>query len=112
MKERIEQYFKNFDFDIRKLRDARFIDQKVTPDVLFIMADCILNYVADRDIEFTKDDIWKDQYFNKNVKKIFNKPDTQDKNVKLEFDKFTSQPLRALAYAKVLTLEKKKGRIN
>jgi|SRR5437660_10719339 len=107
MKEQIEQYFKNFDFDIRKSKDARFMDQKVTPDVLSIMADCVLNYVADRDIEFTKDDIWNDQYFIKNVKDIFKKPDAKNETTRLEYDKFTSQPLRMLAYAKVLHIDKK-----
>lgn len=107
MKEKIQEHFKNFNFDIRKSEDARFMDQKVTPDVLCIMADCVLNYVADRDIEFTKDDIWNDQYFIKNVKDIFKKPDAKNKTTRLEYDKFTSQPLRTLAYAKVLQIEKK-----
>lgn len=110
IKEIINQYFKDFDFDIRKSKDARYIDQKVTPDVLCIIADCVLNYVADRDIEFTKDDIWEDQYFIKNVKAIFNKPDAKNKNVRLEFDKFTSQPLKSLAYAQILSLKRKKGK--
>jgi hypothetical protein len=110
MKEKIKEHFKNFDFDIRKSKDARFMDQKVTPDVLCIMADCILNHVADRNIEFTKDDIWSDQYFIKNVKDIFKKPDAKNETTRLEYDKFTSQPLRMLAYTEVLTMRKKNGK--
>jgi len=102
----INEFFAQFDFDVRKSRDARFMDQKVTPDVLCIMADCVLNFVADRDIEFTKDDIWNDDYFNTNVKAIFNKPDAGNDTTRQEYDKFTSQPLRTLAYSGVLTLRK------
>ena len=93
----INEFFSRFDFDVRKSKDARFMDQKVTPDVLCIMADCVLNYTADHDIEFTKDDIWNDSYFNKNVKAIFNKPAANNITTRYEFDKFTSQPLRTLA---------------
>lgn len=108
----INHFFNDFDFDVRKSNDARFMDQKVTPDVLCIMADCVLNFVADREgIEFTKDDIWNSNYFNTNVKAIFNKPDAQNETTRQEYDKFTSQPLRTLAYANVLTM-KKEGRKN
>jgi hypothetical protein len=103
--------FKDKDFDVRKSGDARFMDQKVTPDVLCIIADCVLNHVADRiDFEFTKDDIWNSKYFNINVKSIFNKPDTTNKTTKQEYDKFTSQPLRMLAYSGVLSLKKSGSR--
>lgn len=98
--------FDQFNFDIRLSKDARFMDQKVTPDVLCIIADCILNYDMDRNIEFTKDDIWNDNYFNVNVKAIFNKPDVKNQTTKQEYDKFTSQPLRTLAYAGVLKMKK------
>ncbi len=108
----INDFLNKFDFDVRKTNDARFMDQKVTPDVLCIMADCILNYVADREgIEFTKDDIWDSNYFNTNVKAIFNKPDAQNETTRQEYDKFTSQPLRTLAYANILNM-KKDGRKN
>lgn len=106
MIQQINDFFVQFDFDVRKSKDARFMDQKVTPDVLCIMADCVLNYVADRDIEFTKDDIWNDNYFNTNVKAIFNKPDANNETTRQEYDKFTSQPLRTLAYSGVLTMRK------
>lgn len=106
MIELLTVFFASFDFDVRKSKDARFMDQKVTPDVLCIIADCVLNFVADREIEFTKDDIWNDDYFNHNVKAIFNKPDADNETTKQEYDKFTSQPLRTLAYSNVLTMRK------
>lgn len=106
MKSQIIEFFSHFDFDVRKSKDARFMDQKVTPDVLCIIADCVLNYTAGRDIEFTKNDIWYDSYFNTNVKAIFNKPDTKNETTRQEYDKFTSQPLRTLAYSGVLSMRK------
>lgn len=103
---KINDFFSKFDFDVRKSKDARFMDQKLTPDVLCIIADCVINYDADRNIEFTKDDIWNDEYFNTNVKSIFQKPDAQNETTRQEYDKFTSQPLRMLAYSGVLTMRK------
>lgn len=106
----INTFFSQFDFDVRKSNDARFMDQKVTPDVLCIIADCVLNFVADREIEFTKDDIWESSYFNINVKNIFNKPDAKNATTAQEYDKFTSQPLRMLAYSGVLSMRKEGNR--
>lgn len=107
MIEKIQEYLQSVNFDVRLTKDARFMDQKVTPDVLCIIADCVLNFDADRNIEFTKDDIWNDNYFNTNVKTIFNKPDAQNETTRQEYDKFTSQPLRTLAYADILEMRKK-----
>jgi hypothetical protein len=61
MLEKIKIFFSNFDFDIRKNNNARFMDQKVTPDVLCIIADCIINYIENYNdnIEFSSTDIWK-----------------------------------------------------
>ncbi len=106
MIEKIQAHLQNINFDVRITKDARFMDQKVTPDVLCIIADCVLNVEADRKIEFTKDDIWNDNYFNTNVKAIFNKPDAKNETTRQEYDKFTSQPLRTLAYAGVLEMRK------
>jgi hypothetical protein len=112
MIEQISRLLSQCNYDIRISNDARFIDQKVTPDVLSIIADCILNYVGNRnDLDFTKDEIWNSPYFNNNIATIFNKPDTQNHTARLEYDKFTSQPLKALAYAGVLSVDKR-DRIN
>ncbi|KFJ42180.1 hypothetical protein IBE48_01375 [Francisella philomiragia] len=110
MIEEVNNYFDEFDFDVRKSKDARFMDQKVTPDVLCIIADCVLNFTAGRDVEFTKDDIWNDNYFNANVKAIFNKPDATNDTTRREYDKFISQPLRMLAYSRVLTMRKERNK--
>lgn len=88
--------------------DARFMDQKCTPDVVCIIADCVSNLRGDdSEMEFTVQDIWDSQYFNKNVKAIFNKLLASNPTTRSEYDKFIQQPLRLLAYAGVLTIEKR-----
>ena len=108
MIEKINSLLNGKNFDIRISGDARFMDQKVTPDVLCIIADCVVNFNAKYSGKpFTKDDIWELEYFNTSVKSIFNKPDAQNQTSSSEYDKFTSQPLRTLAYSGVLNMSKK-----
>jgi len=104
----VEKLLKSKDYDIRKSNDARFMDQKCTPDVVCIIADCVVNLrESDPEKEFTVQDIWDSQYFIKNVKAIFNKPSATNPTTKSEYDKFIQQPLRLLAYAGVLDIEKR-----
>ena len=107
----INSYLEQFNFDIRLSHNARFMDQKVTPDVLCIIADCILNYISNDEQEFTTTDIWRNNYSNQNVMEIFGKTDVNNPNAKSEYDKFFQQPLKALSYAKIL-IERKEGNQN
>ncbi len=108
--------FKDFveknNYDIRVSKDARWIDQKCTYDVVSIIADCILMYVESKskngnnsDIEFTVRDIWGSEYTRENVMQIFSKPDPKT-DAKNEYDKYFSQPIKLLNYSKVLTSRK------
>jgi hypothetical protein len=106
----IDNLFKEKNFDIRVKNGSRYMDQKVTPDVLAFIADCVLNLSATK-AEFDKDDIWHSDYFNKNVKAVFNKPDAENEGAIHEYDKFSAQPLKALAFAGVLD-EKQVSRKN
>ena len=104
----IENLLQSRNYDIRIHKDARFMDQKCTPDVVCIIADCIINLrESEPNKEFTVQDIWDSQYFIKNVKAIFNKPSATNPTTRSEYDKFIQQPLRLLAYAHVLHIEKK-----
>ena len=81
-------FFNKFDYDVRKTKDARQIDQKCTYDVLWIIADCILEYVDNRsNCEFTVSDIWHSNYARENIIEIFSKPDPQLKAGN-EYDKY------------------------
>lgn len=108
MIKKIQNYLESLDLDIRKIKNARFFDQKVQPDVLSAVCECILNCTENKTI-FTVNDIRFCPYSNELVTEIFNKPDIQ--KAQNEYDKFFSQPLKMLAYCGLL-LENKKGRTN
>lgn len=103
----INKFLNGSNYDIRITGNARFTDQKVTPDVLFIITNCILDYIKNNKIKkFTTKDIWESPLANKEVKNIFNKPDVMNSKARSEYDKFFAQPLKMLGYSKVLKLEK------
>ncbi len=104
MKEsQIINFLKLSDYDIRKTQNARWIDQKCTPDMLSIVADCILEFTQySIKKSFSVKDIWNNPYTNENVKMIFSKPDLNSNFSKHEYDKFFSQPIKLLAYSGIL----------
>jgi hypothetical protein len=109
----IANYCSAYDYNIRKTRNARWIDQKCTPDVLCVVADCVSEYVSVNEelISFSSVDIWRNKYTADNVKEIFAKPGVENNVAQNEYDKFFAQPLELLAYAGILHKEKV-GRTN
>jgi len=108
MREQINTFLAQFDFDVRKSRDTRFVDQKCTPDIVCFMADCVLNMIATKPT-FLVNDIWETQYFIQNCRVVFNKPWANDKKAYNEYNKVLSQPLKLLAYSRILNVEKVSG---
>ena len=45
MKVEIDNHLESFNYDIRKTGNARFMDQKVTPDVLYVIANCVIHFI-------------------------------------------------------------------
>lgn len=112
MNDVIDRHFQDLDLDIRKVEGSRFLDQKVTPDILSTISDGIIDYVSkDESLEFTVKDIWSSNYVRDNIIMFYSKPDTQNDSARNEYDKVFAQPLKTLAYAKVLH-EKKRGNKN
>lgn len=110
MEEKIIEFLNNYDYDIRKNNNARWIDQKCTMDVLSVVADCIVEFLGDNiDKEFTTNDIWYSDYTVENVQSIFNKPNPVNE-AKNEYDKWFGQPLKLLGNAKILFEEKRSGK--
>lgn len=108
----LKSFINKHDYDVRKTGNARWIDQKCTPDVLSIIADCIFEYYQEKgNIEFTSRDIWYSKYSIENVQSVFKKVDVESDNAENEYDKFFQQPMKLLAYAGILK-ETKKGREN
>lgn len=101
MRDQIYAYLNQFDFDIRKSHDARFVDQKCTPDIVCFLADCILNIAASHPL-FTANDIWQSQYFKHNCRVVYNKPYADDERARNEYNKWFSQPLKLLHTAGIL----------
>lgn len=103
----LDSFLDQFNYDIRISGNARWIDQKCTPDVVCIIADCILNYVeSDVSLRFFTKDIWKSEYAQE-VSNLFSKPSVHSVNAQNEYDKFFQQPMELLAYSGVLSKEKK-----
>jgi hypothetical protein len=105
----INNYLNTFNFDLRITRDARWIDQKCTPDVTCFLSDCVLNYASENPKQeyFTVNDIWNSEYFSSNVQAMWGKPDVNNPTAASEYDKFINQPLKMLSYAKVLSCVKR-----
>lgn len=74
------------------------------------MADCVLNMIVTKP-NFVIKDIWETQYFIQNCRVIFNKPWANDKKAGSEYNKVLSQPLKLLAYARILNVKKNKGEL-
>lgn len=108
MRSQINNHLSQFDLDVRKSHDSRFVDQKCTPDIVCFMADCVMNMVATKPV-FVINDVWETQYFVQNSRVIFNKPWANDKKAYNEYNKVLSQPLKLLAYANILHVEKIDG---
>lgn len=99
----IQQALSTNNYDIRVSHNARWIDQKCTPDVICIVSDCIENYVrANSNEPFSSIDVWHDEYTTINVEQIFSKPGLNLGTSRNEYDKFFQQPMEMLAYAGVL----------
>lgn len=108
----LKKFVNQYDYDIRKSGNARWIDQKCTADVLSIIADCIINFMPNNNEEyFSSKDIWYNDYTIKNVENIFRKAKVDGKSSINEYDKFFQQPMELLSYANVL-LKKKIGSRN
>lgn len=109
----VTKFLDTHNYDLRISKNGRWIDQKCTPDVLNVVADCILEASSTEaiSVEFTSVDIWHSQYAEENVRDIFSKPSTSETLSKNEYDKFFAQPLEMLANAGVLN-KSKRGRKN
>lgn len=106
----IQDFLQNQNLDIRVTNNARFMDQKCTPDVVSTVAECIQNYP---DESFCVKDIWESEFASKTVTRFFQKPNTLNQTSSNEYDKFFGQPIKLLEYAGIIELDaNRKGRAN
>jgi len=111
--EQIKKFMAHYNYDIRITHNARWIDQKCTPDVLCIIADCILEFVNSNPEKeyFSSLDIWHNEYTVQNVESIFKKPNPDQEKARNEYDMFFQQPMEMFAAAGILN-KKKDGNRN
>lgn len=108
IRDKIQQHLDQHDLNIKPTKNGRYMDQKVTPDVLCFIADCIINYASsDPTIEFKVKDIWTSDYLEQNVPAVFSKPSPSNETAASEYDKFVAQPIKALEHAKIVSSEKR-----
>jgi hypothetical protein len=106
MENQVDTHLRNYNLDLRKSRNGRFMDQKVTPDNLALICDSIRNFVGGEVAKpFTINDVWDSGYFRQTVMDVYSKPDPtlQAQN---EYNKFVGQPIKLLAYAGILIEQK------
>lgn len=97
----IESFLQQRQLDIRITKDARFMDQKCTPDVISTVAECIQNYNGNA---FCVTDIWNSEFASTTINRFFQKPNTTDERSSSEYDKFFGQPIKMMSYAGILEL--------
>lgn len=98
----VEQFINSKNYDVRISGNARWIDQKCTPDVLWSISDFILNYVDNVNEQFTVADIWTSEYAKLTIAETYSKPGTDEETAENEYDKVFSQPINLLCYAGIL----------
>lgn len=102
----IEKFLDKHDYDIRKSKNGRWIDQKCTMDVVCLVSDCIIEFTSrEPQKSFTVTDIWFSDYTAENVQQIFAKPNPA-KKASNEYDKYFGQPIKLLDAAGVIHGEK------
>lgn len=98
----IEDFFNRHNYDLRISGNGRWIDQKCTPDVIWSIADFVLDYVDNVKSEFTVKDIWQSDYAKQTIAETYSKPGTDERTAKNEYDKVFSQPLCLFCYAGII----------
>ena len=103
----IINYISKIDLDLKtRGGNPRYFDQKVQPDIVEIISECILDFSKKKHF-FTIKDIWDNKFSEDLVYEYFKKPKASDKKAANEFDKFFSQPICFLTFFAILHREKK-----
>lgn len=106
--QQIIDFLNSHNYDVRVSGNARWIDQKCTPDVLTIIADFIIEFTSSNPEQeyFSSMDIWHNEYTKQNVEAIFKKPSPDIEMARSEYDKFFQQPMEMFSYAGILKKKK------
>ncbi len=98
----IVNFCNQYNYDLRISGNGRWIDQKCTPDVIWSVADFVLDFVENHNPEFTVKDIWQSDYAKRTIAETYSKPGTDEETAENEYDKVFSQPLCMFCYAGII----------
>lgn len=98
---KFQVYFANMDLDIRKSHYGRWMDQKVTPDVLSLVVQTLLDFSKNQEY-FTNKDLFSSSDFLDTVSNFLGKPALAKNEMENEYNKFVGQQLKILSYAQLL----------
>ena len=105
----LAQKWKSATLDIRKTGNGRWYDQKVTPDIVAMICEVIVDYCESKSTNsFTVKDLWHSSFFEDSMRYDFGKPPPKNPKSGKEYDKVVSQPLNVLHSACILDLVKKR----
>ena len=103
----IINYIDKLDLNLKtRGSNPRYFDQKVQPDTVEIISQCVLEFSKQKHF-FTIKDIWNNKFSEDLIYEYFKKPKATDKKAENEFDKFFSQPICFLTFFGILHREKK-----
>ena len=98
----VQAFLGSRNYNLRESGNARWIDQKCTPDVIWSVADFVLDYIDNVKAEFTVRDIWHSEYAKQTIAETYSKPGTDEETAENEYDKVFSQPLNMFCYAGII----------
>ena len=103
----LQEFIDSHDYDVRKTRNGRWIDQKCAFDTVCFVADCIVDYLHEGGTQpFDSPQIWHREYSMYNVQRLFGKPDPTIRTTLDEYNKFFFYFLKMLSAAGVLSEER------
>lgn len=103
IQDKISNLLGSRNYDIRVSGNARFIDQKCTPDILSSVAEAILTLLEDTGKKsFTIKEVWESPFAEKIMTELFQKPSVRDSSAAKEYDKVFSQPIALFRNAGII----------
>lgn len=91
------------DYDVRRMGNGRWIDQKCAPDEVSFVSECILRHLQDSGKRvFLSPEIWRSPHAVVHAQEVFGKPTPLQAAALDEYNKFFRQPMKMLAAAGVL----------
>ena len=99
----LKTHLTNMNLDIRQTKNGRWYDQKVTPDIMAVICETIVELRKQSGILFSSTDIRTSKFFAQCMEQNFGKPSPSNPGAKREYDKVSLQPLNVLEASGIIT---------